>query len=604
MCEENLIDSSDLNSPERVKYLPQNFFEQLTNNLETYEFEKTLGNIVFAYLPEEKRLGKSSFEELIKSKKIGVEKAIENKKYELSEFNEEIISLEKKSHPNYKKQIEEQISIKERELEEHLKIKPKEIQNPSNNLSWTEKSKQLFQTLENNNKDLKNIEKEIETKRSELNVLSIEINELNNIKQELEIKKQELEVYIVKNKERFEHLGLNINGIISFDFKIDLIDKKIGEDREKEREIKKKIDELEKNKNNMKSQIENIKNQLSEPQRQYQKYLEDLKEWERKKRAIEGSINTPNTLNWYKHELNFLDEKLSQEILNKRKQRLEIVKEIHEKKIEMINFYKEFKEPVMDEINRFGNLLQDYRIKLDVSLLIKNDFYDNFLRYINQKVKGSFRGEREGKEILEKLVKDRNYEDWEVVKNLLDEIINHLEEDKREELRSEKRFIKDQILNEENWLKFYNYLFSLDYIEPAYELTLSNKKLTELSPGERGALLIVFYLLLDKSDIPLIIDQPEENLDNETVYKMLTHFMKLTKKRRQLILVTHNPNLAIVGDAEQLILVHIDKVNENKFSFESGSIENPSINKRASDVLEGTLKAFDIRRLKYIRKQL
>ena len=134
-------------------------------------------------------------------------------------------------------------------------------------------------------------------------------------------------------------------------------------------------------------------------------------------------------------------------------------------------------------------------------------------------------------------------------------------------------------------------------------LKLSNKKISLLSPGEKGALLIIFYLLLDKDNIPLIIDQPEENLDNESIYKILTHFLKETKKKRQLIIVTHNPNLAIVGDAEQIIYVQIDKKNYNKFMFESGAIENPNINKHASDILEGTIKAFDIRRLKYFQRK-
>jgi predicted ATPase len=79
------------------------------------------------------------------------------------------------------------------------------------------------------------------------------------------------------------------------------------------------------------------------------------------------------------------------------------------------------------------------------------------------------------------------------------------------------------------------------------------KELSELSPGERGTLLLVFYLLVDKDDIPLVIDQPEENLDNQTVYELLVPCMKEAKRRRQLFMVTHNPNLAVVCDAEQII---------------------------------------------------
>jgi ABC-type lipoprotein export system ATPase subunit len=51
--------------------------------------------------------------------------------------------------------------------------------------------------------------------------------------------------------------------------------------------------------------------------------------------------------------------------------------------------------------------------------------------------------------------------------------------------------------------------------------------------------------MIDEEDIPLIIDQPEDNLDNQSVYKLLSKFIKKAKKKRQIILVTHNPNLAI-----------------------------------------------------------
>lgn len=98
--------------------------------------------------------------------------------------------------------------------------------------------------------------------------------------------------------------------------------------------------------------------------------------------------------------------------------------------------------------------------------------------------------------------------------------------------------------------------------------------------------------LVDRSDIPLVIDQPEENLDNQTVYKTLVPCIKDAKQRRQIIMVTHNPNLAVVCDAEQVIYAEIQKENGNAVSYSSGSIENPNINRRIVDVLEGTKPAF------------
>jgi len=119
-----------------------------------------------------------------------------------------------------------------------------------------------------------------------------------------------------------------------------------------------------------------------------------------------------------------------------------------------------------------------------------------------------------------------------------------------------------------------------------------------LSPGERGLLLLVFYLLVDEDDIPIIIDQPEENLDNQTIYKVLVRCIKRAKERRQVIMVTHNPNLAVVCDAEQIIHASCDKP-ASRFHYEAGAIENPSIRARVVEILEGTEPAFKNRQGKY-----
>jgi hypothetical protein len=93
--------------------------------------------------------------------------------------------------------------------------------------------------------------------------------------------------------------------------------------------------------------------------------------------------------------------------------------------------------------------------------------------------------------------------------------------------------------------------------------------------------------------MPLIIDQPDDNFDNKSVYEILVRFLRRAKKRRQIVNVTHDPNLAVVADAEQIIHVTIDKKNQNDFDYFTGSIENPQINARVVDILEGTRTAFD-----------
>jgi len=91
----------------------------------------------------------------------------------------------------------------------------------------------------------------------------------------------------------------------------------------------------------------------------------------------------------------------------------------------------------------------------------------------------------------------------------------------------------------------------------------------------------------------------KENLDNETVVSLLVPVLSEAKKRRQIIMVTHNPNLAVVCDAEQIIYSSFDRKNAATIEYVSGSIENPVINAHVVDVLEGTKPAFNNRKIKY-----
>jgi ABC-type lipoprotein export system ATPase subunit len=139
----------------------------------------------------------------------------------------------------------------------------------------------------------------------------------------------------------------------------------------------------------------------------------------------------------------------------------------------------------------------------------------------------------------------------------------------------------------------------LEYLQPRYILKLGDKEINQLSPGEKGALLLIFYLLVDKDDQPLLIDQPEHNLDNQTVYDLLVPCIKEAKQKRQIIMVTHNPNLAVVCDAEQIICAALNKKDKNTVTYFTGSLENPEINQKVIDILEGTKPAFNNREQKY-----
>ena len=280
-------------------------------------------------------------------------------------------------------------------------------------------------------------------------------------------------------------------------------------------------------------------------------------------------------------------------------ERKTLVEQLFIKKIALINIRKELFLPVSQFIDNSEELKARYDVKIDVALELRS-FTENFFNYISQGKAGTFCGKEEGYKKLLDIIEKAHFDTLEGFISFTDELLDNLQYDKRTkdnytlEVGSQlRKGIEVNVL--------YDYLFNYEYLQPIYSLNLGTKTLQELSPGERGALLLIFYLILDNDDIPLIIDQPEENLDNESVYYILVHFIKQVKEKRQIIIVTHNPNLAIVCDADQIIHMQIEKENKNTVKFYSGAIEDDIINKAVVNILEGTLPAFTNRELKYTR---
>ena len=100
-------------------------------------------------------------------------------------------------------------------------------------------------------------------------------------------------------------------------------------------------------------------------------------------------------------------------------------------------------------------------------------------------------------------------------------------------------------------------------------------------------------MLTSSSRQPLIIDQPEDNLDGEFIYRSLVAALRRAKERRQVIVVTHNPNIAVLGDAEQLIV--LKSFSDRGQVVASESIDDAKARSLACEVLEGTAEAFQRR---------
>lgn len=152
----------------------------------------------------------------------------------------------------------------------------------------------------------------------------------------------------------------------------------------------------------------------------------------------------------------------------------------------------------------------------------------------------------------------------------------------------------------------------------SYELTYKNDTFGNMSDGKKAFVILNLLLEFSRKQCPILIDQPEDSLDNRAIYNELVAYLKRKKKDRQIILVTHNANIVVNADAEKVIVANQhgkDSKNKNdiKFQYISGSLENTilknpnidivlqsqGIREHACEILEGGAEAFKKRENKY-----
>jgi len=123
--------------------------------------------------------------------------------------------------------------------------------------------------------------------------------------------------------------------------------------------------------------------------------------------------------------------------------------------------------------------------------------------------------------------------------------------------------------------------------------------INEGSPGQKSAAILAF--ILNSGENPLIIDQPEDDLDNSLIYSLVVKSIRKMKNKRQIIIVTHNPNIPVLGDAEAIIV--LERNSNGKVTFrkgkKAGCIEEKVIREGICDIMEGGEEAFRKREKKY-----
>lgn len=427
-----------------------------------------------------------------------------------------------------------------------------------------------------------NLKNFIEELQKQLAEKTQELTGVDNITPKIEIMHSEIQSNYSEFKKYISNIFIREEFKTTIDSKINLIMANF----EKEATALKNI--IPNSKDVVKSEIEKIKLELDEKEKEI--------------KPLQLKISGMNSIQ--ELEKNIQKEK---EKLNERKkieqQKIESNEEIEEIKKEIENNLKTLKEEYCEMKDKFmqnKNISQSNNLELEVGIIFDKETF-----------KERFNTRLDLRKSLDKLfeecfIDEEILYDYSSIEKILIKIFNKILNDK--ELKMKKGSTKFDITQElfKNYFKF------------TYDLKQNQDNLLSMSPGKRGLILFQLYLQFSLSEFPILVDQPEDNLDNRTVYNELKDFIIEKKIQRQIIMVTHNANLVVSTDAEEVIVANQSGEigsNENKkyrFEYVSGALENTfsdssqkgvlnrkGIKEHVCEILEGGEEAFKNRNKKY-----
>lgn len=355
-------------------------------------------------------------------------------------------------------------------------------------------------------------------------------------------------------------------------------------------ELKAKIDEEWRNK------ISNEEATLSGKIQEQRKSLDSIQNSELFKKCKQNEGNNK--------ELNDAETKLKEEN-GKLKDFEEIEKQLEERN----KLKKEKIESIVSSLISYKTNIQELVEKLKIKhddVEIKTTFC-----FTNTKFRS----------FLEDRLNQRGFERQNYIKSLVDNYPNETETTCREFLckaLNEKIEYKNYNSNQSVVTEF----FATNWFDYSFDLTYQNDTFSQMSDGKKAFVVLKLLLEFSNKKCPILIDQPEDSLDNRAIYKDLVTYIRKKKTERQIILVTHNPNIVVGADAENVIVANhhgTDSLNENgmKFQYVNGSLEytkkrpkdydskkhlvlaSQGIREHVCEILEGGEKAFQEREKKY-----
>ena len=582
---------------ELVRYIPQHYFEELCNEHvsgKSDAFEKELRSVIFSHASEDMRLGALDFDQLTEQQEQSLRNRLSEYRKELASANASIMRIEEQLQPIELSKLTDLLLLKGKQIEEHEKLKPVEVAAPAEALS--PEQKQAADGLAAASKQIEAGRKRTLEIAGESTELAKQQKAIANIREQLRLLQRAFDQAQNTVADDLKLLGFAWSDLATIDIKTNTLDGRLAELTTKQGELKTESEQMAERLKTYTETQQSFVAKLNAPQQQFESYQRLLADWNSKRDELIGSPTEPESkvgLETRVEQIKALPDQLKE----LEAKRLQLSGEIFDTLDAQRRARAELFKPVQDLIQKNGLIREDYRLQFQATLAASADAIADQLFALIKQTWGDFRGQDEALSTIRKLFDrhDLNTRDGALA------FVDTLHEKVLEAARASgsPAGIFNLVKKGQSATAVYDLIFGLNFLEPRYSLLFQDTRIEQLSPGQRGALLLIFYLLVDNGKTPIILDQPEENLDNETVFRLLVPVLSEAKKQRQIIMVTHNPNLAVVCDAEQIIRARFDRASDSSIEYDSGAIENTGLNAAVVTVLEGTKPAFENRARKY-----
>lgn len=597
-CVANLADDPSPDRVELIRYIPQGRFEALCNDHVTGRsaaFERELRQVIFSHISDEDRLDALDFDQLTEEHEKGFRGRLSEARKTLSIVNRSIAAIEEQMHPSIRQNVEEQIKLKEVQLASLEAAQPPAKDEPSEQMT----AEQL--EAANQLTSLSAAEAALAIRETAARERQASIAATKSAGKEatdrIELFKTQTAAFRVDLAGPLAKLGLDIEEIVSVTLKTQSIEAVVKDAQVEGLAIASELLEITNSRNQNATATKAATHALNEPQRQFQSYKEALKEWEKSIETLVGTDAIPESKKGLEKRLAQIAA-LPAQLDARRSERALLTSQIFDVLSEQRDARAALFAPLQHLISGNELMRQEHKPEFKASLVCLDDSISEKLFSMVKQNVGDLRGEDESRLQIKARCNAHDLDQKAGTLAFVEDVHKLLHDSARQSARDS--FDLGPLMRKNRLAaEVYDYLFGLEYLEPKYTLLFQNTPIEQLSPGQRGALLLIFYLLVDKGRNPIILDQPEENLDNETIVSLLVPVLDAAKEQRQIIMVTHNPNLAVVCDAEQIIFAKFDRKAGCSIQYIAGSIEDSHLNPLVVNVLEGTKPAFDNRRRKY-----